>query len=381
MEKHFKKLSAQLDGELYFDSTPVHQVQLMAYSTDASVYQEKPIAVALPKHIADVKQLIHFAAQHHITLVPRTAGTSLAGQVVSNGLILDMSKHFTGIVEINTAEKWVKVQPGVIRDDLNKFLIQHQLMFGPETSTSSRAMIGGMVGNNSCGLHSIVWGDVRTNLLEVEAVLSDGTEVLFKEEAIDSSEHHGLKQKIYSGVKELLSHEKNQSVIRKSFPKETVSRRNTGYALDSLVAMKPFTENGQAFNLCKLIAGSEGTLMIITAVKLQLIDLPPKETALVCVHCSSVDESLRANIVALRHQPMASELVDHFIMGFTRKHPEYKKNCFFIEGDPAAILMVEFMANEKEQVAQQAQQFIDELKQQHYGYAFPVLYNQETKYA
>jgi FAD/FMN-containing dehydrogenase/Fe-S oxidoreductase len=381
MENHFKELSAQLEGEFFYDSSPAHQVQLLAYSTDASVYQEKPIAVALPKHIEDVKLLVRFAALHNVTLVPRTAGTSLAGQVVSNGLILDMSKHFTDIVEINTAEKWVKVQPGVIRDDLNKFLFPHKLMFGPETSTSSRAMVGGMVGNNSCGLHSIVWGDVRTNLLEVEAVLSDGEEVLFKEEVLDGNKHHGLKQKIYSEVKQLLSEKENQLVIRKNFPKEAVSRRNTGYALDSLLPMKPFTENGQIFNICKLIAGSEGTLMIITAVKLRLIDLPPKETALVCVHCSSVDESLRANIVALRHQPMASELVDHFIMGFTRKHPEYKKNCFFIEGDPAAILMVEFMANEKEQVSQQAQQFINELKQNNYGYAFPVLYNQETKYA
>jgi FAD/FMN-containing dehydrogenase/Fe-S oxidoreductase len=381
MENYFQELSARLAGELFYDASPAHQVQLLAYATDASVYQEKPVAVALPKNKDDIQLLVQFAAAHQVTLVPRTAGTSLAGQVVSNGLILDMSKYFTDIIEINANEKWVKVQPGVIRDDLNKHLQPHGLMFGPETSTSSRAMIGGMIGNNSCGLHSIVWGDTRTNLLAVEAILSDGTEVVFGEEELEGNDYSPFKQKIYAGLQAMLSDENNRRVIDQRFPKKTVSRRNTGYALDSLAAMQPFSPQGEPFNLCKLIAGSEGTLMIITAARLRLIDLPPKETALVCVHCASVDESLRANITALQHQPMASELVDRLIMNYTRKHPEYKKNCFFIEGDPGAILMVEFMADTREAVTQQATRLIDDLKQQGYGYAFPVLYNQETKYA
>ncbi|HEX7905498.1 MAG TPA: FAD-linked oxidase C-terminal domain-containing protein [Chitinophagaceae bacterium] len=381
MQHQLKALSNEMAGELYYDSTAPHQAHLLAYSTDASVYQEKPLAVALPKQVSDLKLLINFAQQHKITLIPRAAGTSLAGQVVGNGVVVDMSKYFNDVIEINTTEKWVRVQPGVIRDDLNKKLLSHGLMFGPETSTSSRAMIGGMVGNNSSGLHSIVWGDTRENLLEVQTVLSDGSEVLFKEEPIIDENHSGLKKDIYAGLMQLLSDKEKQATIKKHFPKDSVHRRNTGYAVDRLLLMQPFSSAGTQFNLCKLIAGSEGTLLFVTEVKLRLIDLPPKETALVCVHCSSIDESLRANIVALRNKPMASELVDRTIMNFTRQHPEYRKNCFFVEGDPAAILMVEFMADTKEKVEAQVRGFIDGLKQSGYGYAFPVLYNQDTKYA
>ncbi len=381
MENQFKLLAAEMEGELFYNATPEHHVQLLAYSTDASVYQEKPLAVALPKNSEDIKRLIWFAADNKVTLIPRAAGTSLAGQVVGNGIVVDTSKYFTGITEINAQEKWVKLQPGVIRDDLNKKLLPYGLMFGPETSTSNRAMIGGMIGNNSCGLHSIVWGDARENLLEVNAVLSDGSEVIFKDESIEENNYCGFKKEIYEGLAKILSDENIQAEIKKSFPKKSVQRRNSGYALDSILQMNPFSKNGTAFNLCKLIAGSGGTLMFITEVKLRLIDLPPKETALVCIHTTTIDEALRANIVALKQKPMASELVDRYIMNFTHQHPEYNKNCFFIEGDPAAILMVEFFDGTKAGVETKAQQLIDELKKNGYGYAYPVLYNQDTKYA
>jgi FAD/FMN-containing dehydrogenase/Fe-S oxidoreductase len=380
MQKELEALADKIEGPLYYNSSSLHQTQLLAYSTDASVYQERPLAVALPKNVNDIKQLVQFATEHHVTLIPRAAGTSLAGQVVGNGIVVDISKHFNQVIEVNAEDKWVKVQPGVIRDDLNKYLLKYNLMFGPETSTANRAMIGGMVGNNSCGLHSIVWGAVRNHLLEVTAVLSDGSEVVFKEEAIDSSSN-GLKKNIYNGIHNLLADESTKQLIKQQFPKDTVVRRNTGYALDALIQMKPFSATGEPFNLCSLIAGSEGTLVFITEVKLKLIDLPPKEIALVCVHCNSIEESLRANIVALKHKPMASELVDRYIMNFTFQHPEYHKNCFFIEGDPAAILMVEFMADEKAVASQMAKQFIADVKQQGYGYAFPVLYNKDTNYA
>lgn len=381
MQSDLSLLAEKMGGPLYYNSSPEHNTQLLAYSTDASVYQEKPLAVAIPSNTNDIKLLIGFARQHKVTLIPRAAGTSLAGQVVGNGIVVDISRHFNEIIEINVAEKWVKVQPGVIRDDLNRKLAPHGLMFGPETSTANRAMIGGMVGNNSCGLHSIVWGAVRDHLLEVTAILSDGTDAVFKEEPIDATTYTGLKKDIYAGIHQLLSDEARQTLIKQQFPKATVVRRNTGYALDSMVYRQPFTAAGAPFNLCQLIAGSEGTLLFITEVKLQLLDLPPKETALVCVHCNSLQDALRANIIALQHHPMASELVDRYIMNFTREHPEYRKNCFFVEGDPAAILMIEFMADSKDSVTQQAAQLITDLKQQGHGYAFPVLYNEDTKYA
>ncbi|MGE5518513.1 MAG: FAD-binding and (Fe-S)-binding domain-containing protein, partial [Candidatus Dadabacteria bacterium] len=268
-----------------------------------------------------------------------------------------------------------------IRDDLNYYLREYNLMFGPETSTANRAMIGGMVGNNSCGLHSRKWGAARNHLLEVKAILSDGTEAVFKEEQIHSKQDNEFKNQIYAGIYNLLKPGATQQLIRHQSPKPSVVRRNTGYALDSLIEMEPFQEGGKAFNLCSLIAGSEGTLAFITELKLNLIDLPPKEIAVVCIHCNSIDESLRANIIALEHNPMASELVDRYIMNFTREHREYSKNCFFIEGDPAAILMVEFMEQEREVAKAKAEELINHLRDSGIGYAYPILYNKDTNYA
>lgn len=381
LKDDLEALAKQMDGDLYYDSSAEHSAQLMSYSTDASVYQEKPMAVALPSNVKDIKLLIDFANRRHTTIIPRAAGTSLAGQVVGNGIVADVSKHFTAIKEINIQEKWVRVEPGVIRDDLNFKLRPYGLMFGPETSTASRAMIGGMVGNNSCGLHSIVWGAVRDHLLEVSAVLSDGSEVTFRNETVFDPNYSGLKKQVYDGIFNLLSNETNKLLIKEQFPKPSIQRRNTGYALDALLKMHPFETGGEPFNLCKLIAGSEGTLAFITEVKLNLMELPPKQVAVVCIHTHSIEEALRANIIALRHKPTASELVDRYIMNFTKEHPEYSKNCFFIVGDPAAILMVEFMTHEKETAILHAQGLIHDLEQNGLGYSFPILFNEETKYA
>jgi len=272
MRAHFDQLATALEGLLFFNETAIHQAQLLAYSTDASVYQEKPLAVAIPSSSSDIQHLIRFANQHHLTLIPRAAGTSLAGQVVGNGIVVDISKYFTKIIEVNAAEKWVRVQPGVIRDDLNHFLKPSGLMFGPETSTASRAMIGGMLGNNSCGLHSIVWGSVRDHILEVTALLSDGSEVEFKAgEMLTGHPPGSLKEKIYTGLHQLLVDQYNQSLIHQHFPNAAVTRRNTGYALDSLLAMSPFDQNGKPFNLCKLLACSKGTLALVEEFNIELI--------------------------------------------------------------------------------------------------------------
>lgn len=380
MLKHsFETLAKEIKGDLYYDDSTAHQTQLLAYSTDASVYQEKPVAVALPKTEADIQSLVHFANQNKLTLIPRAAGTSLAGQVVGNGLVVDISKYFTKIIEVNEQEKWVKVQPGVIRDDLNVYLKSFGLMFGPETSTSNRAMIGGMVGNNSCGLHSIVWGAARDHLVEATVILSDGTKTVFKNKSSTEYEtDNALESKIYSDVLSLLK--ENNQLIKENYPKASVSRRNTGYALDSLLEMQPFNNEGEEFNLCSLLAGSEGTLAFITEVKINLLDLPPKETGLLCIHCNSLQDALRANLVALSLKPMASELVDKFIMDFTIDHPEYHKNRFFIEGDPEAILMVEFMETTKADLETKFNELISLLQEKGIGYAYPVLYNEDTVY-
>src|SRR5580698_3121858 len=221
MSEQLNLLASQLEGELYHDETT-----RTLYATDASAYREFPQAVAVPRTIADIKKLIEFAHAEKTSLIPRTAGTSLAGQVVGKGIIVDVSKYFTRILELNAEERWVRVQPGVIRDELNIYLKPHGLLFGPETSTANRAMIGGMVGNNSCGSNSVVYRSTREHLLEVKGLLSDGSEVVFKPLSIDEfhlkCEAPGLEGKLYHHIRHQLSQVDNQEEILREFPKKSV---------------------------------------------------------------------------------------------------------------------------------------------------------------
>src|SRR6202163_579236 len=340
MTQKFLQLSRQLEGELFTDETT-----RILYATDASAYREIPLAVAIPKSVEDLKKLILYARENQTSLIPRTAGTSLAGQVVGKGIVVDVSKNFTNIIEFNKEEAWVRVEPGVIRDELNLYLKPHGLLFGPETSTANRAMIGGMVGNNSCGSNSVVYGSTRDHLMEIKALLSDGTEVFFHSMNLDAfhnkCEGDNLESNIYKTTRSILSNYDNQLDIRKEFPRKSIERRNTGYALDLLLDTAPFSAGGPDFNFCKLIAGSEGTLAFITEIKLNLIPQPPKETGLLCVHFNSIDESLRANLIALKYKPSASELIDHYILECTKDNIEQSKNRFFVQGDPGAVLVIE----------------------------------------
>jgi len=378
MNLKLKKLADELEGELYYDET-----MRLLYSTDASAYREKPLAVAIPVSVKDLKKLISFALQENTSLIPRTAGTSLAGQVVGNGIVVDVSKYFTKILELNKQEKWVTVQPGVIRDELNMFLKQHGLFFAPETSTANRAMIGGMVGNNSCGSNSVVYRSTREHLLEVKALLSDGSETIFKslslEEFHEKCEGNSLEAKIYRTVRTLLSNYDNQVEILREFPKQSVERRNTGYAVDVLMESAPFIAGKPDFNFCKLIAGSEGTLAFITEIKLNVIPLPPKETGLLCIHFNSIDESLRANLIALKYKPSASELIDDIILQCTKDNIEQRKNRFFVQGDPGAILVVEFCRETREEIIEISGKLEEEMRASGLGYYFPLLFGEDTK--
>lgn len=365
-------LSESLSGDLFFDASNVeHQTMRLAYSTDASVYQELPLAVCIPHDINDLQKLIQYAKQHHTTLIPRTAGTSLAGQVVGSGIVVDVSRYFNQILEVNVEEQWARVQPGVIRDDLNAYLHSYGLMFGPETSTASRAMIGGMIGNNSSGLHSIVWGDTRENLLAAQVLLDDANLVEFKE--LTEAEFFGklaLKSRegeIYREINGILTDKANRDAIVAGYPKSEITRRNTGYALDSLL------DNSQPFNFCRLLAGSEGTIGIITEAKIKLMPLPPKEIGLLCVHFNDMVECMRGNALALKYHPEASELVDKYILDFTVGHPTYQYNRFFIEGDPQALLIVEFRADSIEEIERKAEALKIALQTAQLGYAYPLI--------
>jgi FAD/FMN-containing dehydrogenase/Fe-S oxidoreductase len=377
MTQQLISLSSRLEGELFTDETT-----RILYATDASAYREIPLAVAVPKSMEDLKTLILFARENQTSLIPRTAGTSLAGQVVGNGIVVDVSKNFTKILEFNKGESWVRVQPGVVRDELNLFLKPHGLLFGPETSTANRAMIGGMVGNNSCGSNSIVYGSTRDHLLEIRALLSDGSEAFFKSMNLDDfhqkCEGNNLESKIYQTARSVLGNYENQLGIRKEFPRKTIERRNTGYALDILVDMAPFNAGGPDFNFCKLLAGSEGTLAFTTEIKLHLIPLPPRETGLLCVHFNSIDESLRANLIALKYKPSASELIDHYILECTKENIEQSKNRFFVQGDPGAILVIEFKKNTRAEIENIVSPLIEEMKSAGLGYHFPLLFGEDT---
>ncbi|MEI8075384.1 MAG: FAD-linked oxidase C-terminal domain-containing protein [Bacteroidota bacterium] len=378
MKEILEDFAQHFDGSFYFDTT-----MRTLYATDASAYREMPLAVAIPKSTDAIKSLISFATNNNTSLIPRTAGTSLAGQVVGKGIIVDVSKHFTQILEINEAEHWVRVQPGVIRDELNMFLKPYGLLFGPETSTANRAMIGGMVGNNSCGSNSVIYRSVREHLIEVKAILSDGSEAVFTGLSLDDFHHKcegsSLESSIYRSLRSILSNYDNQLEIRKEFPKKSVERRNTGYAIDALLETAPFTAGEPNFNFCKLLAGSEGTLAFITEIKLNLVPLPPKEIGLLCVHFNSIDESLRANLIALTYHPSASELIDHYILECTKDNIEQNKNRFFVQGDPGAILVIEFAKNTREEIIAIAQQVENDMRAANLGYHFPLLFGADTK--
>ncbi|WP_337043096.1 FAD-binding and (Fe-S)-binding domain-containing protein [Emticicia sp. 17c] len=381
LDDQLKQLAQTLEGELHYD-----KVMRTLYATDASAYREMPLAVAIPKNESDLQKLISFAQDNHTSLIPRTAGTSLAGQVVGSGIVVDVSRTFTKILELNKAENWVRVQPGVVRDELNMFLKEHGLFFGPETSTANRAMIGGMVGNNSCGSNSVVYGSTRNHLLEVKGYLSDGSYVTFKDlslaefEAKCKTADTTLEGRIYQHINRVLSNGEVQDEIRNEFPKRSIERRNTGYAIDELLETEVFTPASEApFNFCKLIAGSEGTLIFLTEIKLHVNPLPPRFAGLVCVHFNSIDESLRANLIALKYKPSAVELIDHYILECTKENKEQRQNRFFVQGDPGAILVVELARDSMEEVRQLAADMEAEMRASGLGYHFPVLFGEDTK--
>jgi len=373
----FEILKNHLEGEIKWDNST-----LIQYSTDASAYREVPTAVAWPKSKNDLIVLVDFAKQHKISLVPRTAGTSLAGQVVGSGIIIDMSKYWGKIIEINKDECWVKVEPGVILDELNMTLKPHGLLFGPETSTSSRCMMAGMVGNNSCGSHSLIYGSTRDHLLSVKMILDDGVEYEFGNLTKDEFEAKcNLASKegtIYRFFRDLLSNNSNTNEIVSNAPDSSIKRRNTGYALDQLISETFFGSNIPTFNLSKLIAGSEGTLGLITEIKLNLVPLPPKEKAVVAVHLKERNEAFYANLIALKHNPSAVEMMDYVILDCTKGNIEQQKNRFFVEGEPGAILLVEFYRDTKNAITLDAQKLENELRTQNLGYHFPIIWGAET---
>ncbi|OMP30787.1 FAD-binding and (Fe-S)-binding domain-containing protein [Mangrovimonas sp. DI 80] len=376
MTKALQTLEAQLDGELYYDD-----LMKSMYATDASVYRMLPLAVAYPKSEKDIQALISFASSNNTSLIPRTAGTSLAGQCVGPGIVVDVSKYFTKILNINERERTVTVEPGVVRDALNNYLKPFGLFFSPNTSTSNRCMIGGMVGNNSSGSTSIKYGVTRDKVLAVKTILSDGNTVLF--ESISSEEfHEKMKQqdiegRIYKTIYEELESKEVLERIVATYPKPEIHRRNTGYAIDELIKSEIFSETETSFNMCKLLTGSEGTLAVSTEITLQLDVLPPTESIMIALHFTSIADCMKAVVPVMKHDLYSCEMMDKTILDLTKHNKTQQQNRQFIEGDPEAILMCEVRANSKTEVEVMASSLLKDIEVQTKSYANALLYGDE----
>ena len=328
---------------------PLHR---MAYATDASAYREMPVGVAFPESADDVRELLRQARDQKTHLIPRAAGTSIAGQVVGKGIVVDI-KGWNKILEINAEERWARIQPGVVRDELNLALKPYGLFFSPETSTSNRCCLGGMFGNNSCGTHSLVYGSTRDHVIACKGVLSDGSEFdTARLQEPGYRQERPLLDAILKQLEEWRDCPAIRQMLLENFPDRSLKRRSCGYAIDETV---------EAQDLCKLLAGSEGTLAFITEMTVSLDPLPPKEKMVVCAHCNKLEGSFHANLIALKHNPSAVELMDGKILELSFQNIELKRNTTFIDGLPAAVLIAEFWADTREGIDTLAEAFEKEV--------------------
>lgn len=374
-ENLFKTLENSLDGDLYWDS-----LQTTIYATDASVYKRFPQAVALPKSVDDIQNLIAFATKNNTSLIPRTAGTSLAGQCVGEGIVVDVSKYFASILEYNSDLCQVVLEPGVIRDTLNDYLKPYGVFFGPNTSTSNRCMLGGMVGNNSSGTTSIQYGVTRDKIVWLEMLLYDGSLVKFEElnpqEFKEKCNLESAEGEIYKALNDILKSPERRKAILEVFPKPEIHRRNTGYALDSLIYSAAY-DGEQPINICKLIAGSEGTLGIVTKICLQADPLPPEKAAIVAAQYTSVAACLNDVSSLMKHQLFSCEMLDKVILDCTKNNALYKNHRSWIAQDPKAVLLLELRAENKEDLIKQTVALCKTLIESQNAYAYPVLHGED----
>ena len=330
-------LVQSIEGEVRFD-----KMSRILYSTDASMYQIEPVGVVLPKHKQDVLTVMRLADEYKVPVIPRGGGTGLAGGVVGSGIVMDMSKYMNQILEVNAEEQWVKVEPGVVLDTLNAALKPHSLQFAPDVATSSRATIGGMVSNNSAGAHSVIYGKTIDHVLELDLILADGTETTVGEldepEVQKKCEQQTLEGQAYREVIRLTR--ENADEIEKRYPK--ILRRVGGYNLDEFIKKQPF-------NLARMVIGSEGTLATVTAAKLQVIPLP-KNKILGIVQFESLVESMRAVAPILKTEPAAIELIDDMILEQTQGSMELSKMRSWVQGNPKAVLAVEYYGDSSEEL-------------------------------
>lgn len=342
--------------------------------SDASVFELFPIGAHYPLDSVELSQLVSQASKTKIPLTLRAGGTSLGGQAIGEGVILDVSKHLTNILDYDADNRRITVEPGVIQDDLNDFVRSDGLRFAPDTSTSNRAMIGGMIGNNSCGAYSVYYGTTREHVISLDVVLADGSDATFEPLSPDLLSEkcalQTLEGHIYRRVMALL--ETHGDAILQAFPHPSIKRRNTGYALDELYRHhQPFNPAGKPFSLVPLLCGSEGTLAVTKAATLNLVPLP-KHRQLICAHYDSVQSALECVPELLNFQPAAVEIIDKATLDGTLNNREQTQNRVWIEGDPQAVLVIEFFPEnieELERLLKNSQAWLLENK----AYSAPVI--------
>ena len=333
-----RQLEEQIAGEVRFDA-----VTRALYSTDASVYQIHPLGVVVAKSREDILRTVNLARAHGISITARGGGTSQAGQAIGSGLQIDTSKYYNRILELNVGERWAIVEPGIVLDELNAQLKSHGVRFAPDISTASRATVGGMISNNSCGARSVMYGKTIDHVLELDVILSDGTQVhlrpLSRAELETACQGDTLEARCYRTVRQV-AHECAEEIASR-YPK--VVRRVAGYNLDE------FVDDSRPFNLAKIIVGSEGTLGMIAAAKINLVPLP-KEKAVLAIEFDELLDALAATPVILKHKPSAIEVMDAFILNHARENPamDRMRRAILQTDNPGALLNVELYADRAE---------------------------------
>ena len=351
-----EELRKRVSGEVRFD--PFSRV---LYSTDASIYQMEPIGVVIPRSVEDVLAVTEIARDNRVPVLPRAGGTGLAGQSVNHAIVMDFSKYLNQVVEVNREEQWARVQPGIVLDQLNRYLAPHNLQYAPDPTTSNRACVGGGIGNNTCGAHSVIYGKTLDHIKEVDVVLSDAAQAHFRTLAPDELERKlnggGLESDIYRGVLQIAR--ENLAEIEARYPK--IMRRVSGYNLDSFLGEEPV-------NLTKMVVGSEGTLCVVTEAKVNLVPRPTM-TSLSVLHFADIFEASEATIEVLKHDPSSVEVLDKMVLDRSRESIGQSRNLAFLEGNPGAILLIEFYGESVAELTAKMNDLKQDMAHRRLGYA------------
>jgi FAD/FMN-containing dehydrogenase/Fe-S oxidoreductase len=358
------ELKKRIEGDVRFD-----RYSRLLYSTDASIYQIEPIGIVVPRHKGDVQAVIEIANKLNVSVLPRGGGTSLAGQTVGHSIVLDFSKYMQNVLEVNKQELWCRVQPGLVQDELNAYVRGMGLQFGPDTSTSNRATIGGMIGNNSAGAHSLTYGKTLDHVIELTVLFSDGSEAVLKDlapEVLESkSRADTFEGRAYREVSRLAEEHKNEILAR--YPK--LMRRVSGYNLDEFIKPQPC-------NLSRILVGSEGTLATVVEAKMRLV-LKPKWTAMDVIHFNDDIEALACSQVILQTAPYAMESTDKMVLNLARGNIVQSRRLGFVQGNPDSLLMVEYAGETEEEVKEQVYRLEEIRKREKIGYAATLAFKPE----